>query len=327
MLIKFSSPLIKYPLIIIPAFFLGYLTKSVLDPIFQTTVTETRFSQNYKFINPLLECESSNFSQNSNLIPLRNQLSQIIDRLKNNGQISQASIYYRDLNNGPWIGINEKENFSPASLVKVPLMIAYLKASESNPDILKQTITVGSTFKNDQAILPQVTLTPNQTYTVEELINHMIIYSDNQSYELLQDYIDNQILVKTYTDLGIDISQAYSDPTGNIISVKAYASFFRILFNASYLNKDLSEKALKLLSQTKYTQGIVKGVANPQIPIAHKFGERTYEATGEKQLHDCGIIYTPSKPYLLCVMTRGRDISSMEKVINQISATVYQNLN
>ena len=317
---------IKYLLITTVAFLMGFISKSIIDPILQTTVTETRNSQNYRFINPLLECESSNFSQNAALQPLRNQLNDSIENTDNK-QVSHVSVYYRDLNNGPWIGIDENENFSPASLVKVPLMIAYFKAAETDPGLLGQTIPVPGTFNHQQTILPQITLTPNQTYTVEELINRMIIYSDNQAYELLQEYIDNQILVKTYTDLGIDISQAYDDPTGNIISVKSYASFFRILFNASYLNKDTSEKALKLLSQTKYDQGIVKGVADPLISVSNKFGERTYLETGERQLHDCGIVYAPAKPYLLCIMTRGSNFPLMEKIINDVSSLVFQTVN
>jgi hypothetical protein len=42
------------------------------------------------------------------------------------------------------------------------------------------------------------------------------------------------------------------------------------------------------------------------------------------QLHDCGIIYYPGNPYLLCVMTRGTDWSALEKTIQTISAMTYK---
>ena len=62
--------------------------------------------------------------------------------------------------------------------------------------------------------------------------------------------------------------------------------------------------------------------------MAHKFGENTDIdlTTGtqvDKELHDCGIVYVPQKPYLLCVMTRGQDFNSLTNVISSISKIVY----
>lgn len=315
------------PLFIVLTIFsaiIGYFVgkNSIKIPLF----SEQRHQGSYQFINPLLECDSASFSSSAALDDLRHQVSITIDELKNSNQISFASLYYRDLNNGPWFGINEKELFSPASLVKVPIMITYFKKAESDPSFLTQSVTLENQNTYTQNIPPSVTLSPEKTYTYEDLIENMIIYSDNQSYETLQKNIDNNLLVHTYSDLGIDISKAYDDPAGNIISVKSYAAFFRILFNASYLNKEYSEKALKILSQIKYTDALVKGVNNPNITISHKFGERTYESTGEKQLHDCGIVYAPNKPYLICIMTRGTDFSKLSNSIAKLSNIVFQSI-
>jgi hypothetical protein len=60
------------------------------------------------------------------------------------------------------------------------------------------------------------------------------------------------------------------------------------------------------------------------IPVAHKFGERTGFAGGVKQLHDCGIVYYPKNPYLLCIMTRGTDFTKLESTIAAVSKMVYQ---
>jgi len=248
------------------------------------------------------------------------------EQIKTNPDISFTSIYYRDLNNGPWIGINERELFSPASLIKVPLLITYYKLAENNPDILDNKIVNTELFNpKDQNIVPEITLSQSQEYTVSELLDRMIIYSDNQAYDLLLKNIDNRKLIETYNNLGVDISLGFENPNGNILSVKQYASFFRILFNASYLSKDMSEKTLGLLSRVKFSQALVAGVPS-NILVAHKFGERQYTDTGEKQLHDCGIIYLPNKPYLLCIMTRGKNIPIEENFVKQISSMVYQNI-
>lgn len=320
---------IPHWIIISSVFFLGLILGIIL-PVDVLTPKITLYSQeqrlpnsSYKFINPLLECDANSFSTDTELDHLKTQLQNYIQQQTDGQKITFASVYYRDLNNGPWFGINASELFSPSSLIKVPLMIAYLKEAQDNPTILDQVLTNNQKFEpNSVNIVPEVTLIPNQKYTVRELISRMIIYSDNLAYNLLNENMDAQKIIKVYNDFGIDISKGYTDPNGNIISVKSYASFFRILFNSSYLNQDMSEYALNLLSQTKFTQGLVAGLPT-QTTVAHKFGERQYLDTGQKQLHDCGIVYLPENPYLICVMTRGQNFFTLEETIKNISSMVY----
>lgn len=325
------NPFVKKTLgisaIVLVSFTIGLYASPYLFPQANLTITkEIRKNFNYKFINPLLECDNASISQDSNLTTLKNSLQFIINQEVDNKKITFGSIYYRDLNNGPWLSINTNEYFSPASLIKVPVMIAYFKAAENDPSILEKKITNTNSFDySQQNITPTQTLEIDKEYTINDLINRMITYSDNAAYELLLDNIENTKIYQVYKDLDVDISRAQQDPNGNIITVKDYASFFRILFNASYLNQDMSEKALALLSQVQYYNGLVAGV--PQnTTIAHKFGERQFLPSQEKQLHDCGIVYLPGKPYLLCVMSRSQDFNQAANFIKQVSKTVYDQI-
>lgn len=279
------------------------------------TQTENRLNGDYQFINPLLECNNSPISKDTNLDNLKFKLEKQFE--------DNTSIYYRDMNNGPWFGIHEKEYFSPASLIKVPLLMAILKKAETDPNILDKKIVNTLTYDpKTQNIQPKVTLDPNQEYTVKQLIEQMIIYSDDISFNLLNQQLTAKEIINVYNDLGVDISKAMVDPNGNIITVKAYASFFRILFNASYLSPKMSEYALNLLSKTDFKDGLVAKIPK-NIISAHKFGERQYLDTGLKQLHDCGIIYLPNKPYLLCIMTRGDNFDNLKSTISHASKTVF----
>ena len=91
-------------------------------------------------INPLLECE--NFSQSNDKVTahLRDDIQAVIDEQVSSGKIKDAAIYFRDLNNGPWIGINVGHEFSPASLLKIPLMITLLKQAEEKPGFLAEKL-------------------------------------------------------------------------------------------------------------------------------------------------------------------------------------------
>jgi hypothetical protein len=58
--------------------------------------------------------------------------------------------------------------------------------------------------------------------------------------------------------------------------------------------------------------------------VAHKFGERIM---GDSfQLHDCGIVYYPDNPYLLCVMTKGHDFYKQQTAIQIISKFIYNKI-
>ena len=111
------------------------------------------------------------------------------------------------------------------------------------------------------------------------------------------------------------------------MSVEEFATFFRVLYNATLLSKDMSEKALDLLARAEFKEGLVEGVP-ASVTVAHKFGERVFGSNGEiKELHDCGIVYYPEHPYLLCVMTKGSSFEYLDDGIREISHIVYEKVN
>jgi beta-lactamase class A len=232
-----------------------------------------------------------------------------------------VSVYFRDLNNGPTFGINEDEKFTPASLLKVPIMMAIFKKAEIDPFLLTSSFTyTGGGDDFTPSFPPSELLEASKSYTVEELIRRMIVYSDNRAKYLLLLNLEKPFLDEVYADLGISIPDVRTPESP--ISVKNYAAFWRILYNASYLERKYSEKALSMLSQTEFDGGIRLGVPS-NITVAVKFGERGGPGDSVKQLHDCGIVYFPQRPYLLCAMTRGSDFNLLAETIADISRIVY----
>lgn len=209
-------------------------------------------------------------------------------------------------------------------------MIAYYKLAEKNPTLLQTELE----YKPDptQQVLPQnikpsESIEPGKKYTVEQLLHFMIIDSDNYAQTLLYNNIKGSTLDEVYTDLGISIPGIKS--TEDYMTVHEYASFFRILYNSTYLTRDMSEKALELLSHVDYDQGIRAGIP-ANVPLANKFGERRmlYPDEGREviQLHDCGIVYYSKRPYLLCIMTRGSSFKDLTSVLSRTSALIYNEM-
>ena len=159
----------------------------------QETTREIR-QGGYQFINPLLECESDSGLESKNLQNFKSQVQKIVDQKLRDKIASHISVYFRDLNNGPWFGIKEDENFDPASLLKVPVMITYLKEAENDPAILEKKLI----FTPEGNNLPKSSdggdpLVPGKSYTVLELIERMIVFSDNDAFYLLTFNVQNLI--------------------------------------------------------------------------------------------------------------------------------------
>ena len=280
----------------------------------------------YKFINPLLECDVAEGTIDSYKVNFRTEVEDYIAKQKREGHVSEVAVYFRDLNNGPTFGVQENIDFIPASLLKVTIMMAYLRLADDHPEILQKEILYDTPILapegSAQLIAPKETLQVGTKYTVEELIRRSIVYSDNAAVTLLIFHLDKKPLQELYDMLGAR-DDVLDGPKGRL-TAKEYAAFFRVLFNSSYLSRKNSEHALELLTNTDFSDGLVAGVPK-DIVVAHKFGEGgTYE-TGQ-QIHDCGIVYYPKHPYLLCVMTRGKEIKELEKAIASISGFVYRKI-
>jgi beta-lactamase class A len=276
----------------------------------------------YKFTNPLLAYLIPSADNEPQWASLKSKISDVINASKQKG-LTRASVFMYSLNQGRWIGVNENETYPPASMFKVIIMIAYLKGEEQSPELLNEKLIYTKEL-NQKVSGSTTSLQIGESYIVSDLINKMIIDSDNGAEVLLLNYMDRGFFNSLFTILGI---KDLNTDGSFFISPRQYSLFFRIIYNATYLNIDLSEKALAILSQTKFNEGIVAGVPS-DVVVAHKFGE--YSASGSMQakdvgLHDCGIVYYPSNPYFLCVMTDGNDFNELKSVIKNISSLIYQN--
>lgn len=281
-------------------------------------------SKGFRFTSPLLDVElPEGFSADYEPHPFKYKVVDCIKKQTDGTRVQNISVYYRDLGDGPWFGINEHQKFNPASMMKVPVMIAWLKRAEKNPSVMKQIFT----FKGDvdmsavQSHKPRHTLEKGQRYTVEKLLEYMMSYSDNNSTSLLFDNMSTEELNSVLD--GMDITNRPEDGN-NSTTVHGYSGFFRILYNASFLNREMSEKALQLLSKEDFPLGISAGVPKG-IDVAAKFGEFEDGSRGEKkQLHEFGIVYHPKGHYILGVMTLGNDFMRQTEVIKEISDLIYR---
>lgn len=279
--------------------------------------------KSFELINREVVCGNEQVIEKFGYASTQAELEKIFTQKKEEGILLDVALYFRDLENGPAFGINETAEFAPASLLKLPFSLAYMQIAEVEPKILSKQLSFReSAISVQQTIEPTDAIAPDTFYSIEDLLKHMISYSDNNAYALLQDYLTTtgreELIYDTYLELGILTPDDIYD---EVVGVRRYAGIFRALYNVSYLSAESSEKVLTWLRGSNYKKGLAGGVPE-EISVAQKFGER-FEPDGVKQLHDCGIVYFPENPYLLCIMTRGYQFEELVEIIRDASAMVY----
>ncbi len=284
-------------------------------------------NNNYQFINPVLFYKVPSSALLPEYEPLADAIQAKIKDLKESGRADSISVYYRDMNEARWVGMEQSKKYSPASLLKIVVMMVYMKQSEIDSSAMKRWITYSKDIETvaSQAVpySQKSELSLGQAYTIENLIGRMIINSDNGATYALLSKINEEALHQLYMDLGLN------DPAGQKdykISAQEYSFFFRVLYNATYLNKETSEQALAILAKTTFMEGIAGGLP-PSVIASHKYGESVgadSQGISSVELHDCGIVYASTKPYFLCVMTQGSDLEGLKEVIKEVSGVVYR---
>lgn len=321
----------KNLIVLLVLFFSGFLIAYLVFKPYKKNKTSLQVSSEVPvppLLNPLLnEYQKRNFDLRE-LHNFRSKIEEYISARSKEIPGLHVSYYFRDLNQGLWIGINERETFAPASLMKIPVMIAVLKKAEKEPEILNLSVQYDSTTMGKVSEEAGIKKVHGRNYTLPELIEMMIEYSDNFATLALLDYIGEAEVQKVEHDLNIYIKQGYTEFT-NFVTVKAYAGFLRILYNSSYLNREMSEKALEFLAKSSYKEGLRKAIPD-SIRVAHKYGKRDLETQGgleTLQLHHFGLVYHPQKPFIIGIMTRGSSLKVKEDIIYDLSKITYDELN
>lgn len=274
----------------------------------------------FQLIRPLLMTEVQN--ESTDLKDLNRALAFEINTLKASENILEASVYVIKLNDGEWTSVNSELEYAPGSIIKIAALITYLKMCEADPALLnKQYLFEGRRKGVPRQTFNDGEMVAGKKYSGAELLERIIVNSDNNATLIINEALDIKIFKKLFTDIGIAEPDIH-DPKFTI-GVNDLSKFLRILFNATYLNKDNSYYAMTLLSKSSFKMGIINGLP-ANIPVAHKFGE--YGNGVIAQLHETGIVYLDNEPYLITIMTKGKTVEWLPMAISNLSKITYDRI-
>lgn len=82
----------------------------------------------FRLVSPLLDVElPEGYDVRRQPHPFKPRIVRLVDEAIAQRRAARVSVYYRDLIDGPWFGIHEDAPYNPASLMKLPVMIAWLR--------------------------------------------------------------------------------------------------------------------------------------------------------------------------------------------------------
>jgi beta-lactamase class A len=246
-------------------------------------------------------------------VPLRAKLRELVE----NNYGGDFSFYFEYLPTGTSIGVNEKTEFYSASLLKVPVVMAYYHHRRKNNIVDDPIVTIGKSDLSDR-FGRLWSMGVGSKIKLSKAVELSLMESDNTAANIIQRQIDQEDFSYVYN--GLDITLKKEEGNKASVTTKAYASILKALFFSSLLPKEDSEYILDLLTKTKFKDKLPAGVP-ANIPVAHKIS--VYENLEIPIYADCGIVYVPKRQYLLCMASRSSEEVARERM-KTVSKIVYE---
>lgn len=286
----------------------------------QEPETLQSFVNDYPYLDP-----ARNFIDQEHYLTTLQPLREEARRLASEYGQESVSLYIEYLNTGANISVNPDLYLWSASLPKLSIAMAVLKkVEEGSLSLDTQLEFTQEDFNN----LSGATSNPiwdqpvGTRFSVEELLQQLLVQSDNTAQSILTRTLQASDMEKIITDLGLE---KLFDASGKL-SAKEYSRFLRSLYTASYLNRENSQKVLMWLDESPFDDYLAQSIPS-DYKFPHKYGENFVQ----RVYADSGIVYVPNRPYLITVILKGdpslsfpEDKAKATQLMKQISEASYR---
>src|SRR2546423_10646963 len=135
----------------------------------QSAPVVTRYRINdYKYAHPLMLFDVN--LESEKLAGLKSEIESLIAAKTNSGQVESASVYVKRLNESDWISVNGTEGYNGGSLMKVPILMTYLREGEKNPALFEKKFFISASDKVPPQTFNDGNIVPGKNYSVKDLL-------------------------------------------------------------------------------------------------------------------------------------------------------------
>ena len=243
------------------------------------------------------------------------------------GVADNISLYFKDLDHGKEISIEPTRSWIPASTIKSFVVLEAFRQRSLGLIDFNQIVSIKPEnvvpTELETADFPR--LREGTQVTIKQLVEAMIIQSDNIAYNTLLDILDRRNITLALKNIGItetvvgeklnlDESQFQTDlevpgRQSNTTTVKDLATFFDLLYNKKIANAD---EILGIFKRQKIND-MIPALLPANTVVAHKTGDWA------PIYHDGGVVFKPSDPFILTIFTN----SDNPKIVAQLAKVAY----
>ncbi len=239
------------------------------------------------------------------------------------GVTDNISLYFKDMQNSSLeVSLDPTKSWVPASTIKAYVLLEAFRQKRLGLVDFNQTITI----KPDNVVTTELEtdefprLREGTTTTVRQLVESMIIQSDNTAYNSLLDILDRRNINNSLRTIGItetvvgeklnldgdqfqkDLAVAGRQP--NTTTVKDLATYFSLL----YTNQIPDAPEMLAIFKRQKINNMIPAKLPENISVAHKTGDWA------PIYHDGGIIYKPADPFVFVAFTNSGDPAIVAKL-------------
>lgn len=258
-----------------------------------------------------------------------NRLNDKLDaevELVSEGSSQELAVVVQDLKKQR-VGVyrNADKLFPAASLVKVPIAVLALKACQDGKFNLNDIVVIRrKDIAGGSGLIKTMKFPAKMSF--KGLLELMIAKSDNTATNKVIDILGYDYINTGFIELGLkntalkrkmmDFSQR-SKGVENYTCASDMALVLEKIYRKEVLDEETCDLLISFLKKQKYNDRIPHYLPSV-IEIAHKTGlERGV-------VHDIGIVYLPSRDYIICILVKGvKNYRRAKDFIARVSLSVY----
>lgn len=239
----------------------------------------------------------------------------------------KTGFFYKNLETGETIAWNENEKFIPASVIKLPVLMAIFNLAESRAADLTEYIKIKQEEKMPSCgALNSFTGEPE--VDIRTLCNLMITISDNTATNVLISHFGTEKLNEVFTDIGLADTrvnrklfdmEASKKGIQNSATPKEMAYLLEELHFNRFVNEKVSEDIKEILHRQQINHKI-KEMLPPGTRAAHKTGEDDYIS------NDVGIIYA-KQPFIFSFFSNDTKVSDVNNFMRNTALQLFEKCN
>jgi len=245
-----------------------------------------------------------------NFVSLRKSLESQLGAVK-----AEKSFYFEYIPGGTSIKIGSDNELVAASLIKLPLVMNLYRAAELGRIDLDKTVTLQQSDL-DNAYGDLWEEGAGYKLTLRQAAALMLQQSDNTATHVVFNNVRGLLRDDEQSLNQLDVEQNLKDGQA-VIDAESYASVLRSLYLSSYLDNENSQEILTFLTKSEENRRLT-ALLPKDLKVAHKNG--VFNSAWSES--DCGIVYVPKRPYILCIML-GLPEDESNQLIAKLSKEVY----